>query len=314
MSYEPGQVIVGNGVKHVIYNALRASLNAGDKVIIPSPYWVSYPSMVSMCGGHPIFLGTRMAHGFKIQADDLRAAITPDTKWLFLNSPSNPSGAVYSPTELQALTDVLMDHPHVWVLTDDVYEHLVYSGLEYVTPAQVEPALYDRTLTLNGVSKAHAMTGWRVGYAAGPKRLIDAMVLLQSQQTSGTCTVSQWAAVEALDGPQEHLKTFQKTFEERCHLTVAMLRQCQYLYCPIPEGAFYVFPSCREVIGKKSRAGTFIKSDEDFVQALLEEENVATVQGSAFGEKGYFRMSYAASNSDIIEGCERIKRFCENLN
>lgn len=311
--YDESQIIVATGAKHVIYHALRATLNDGDEVIIPSPYWVSYPEMVGLCGGIPVTLSTHMEHNFKVQADDLQAAITPKTRWVFLNSPSNPSGAAYTRDELQDLTDVLVDFPHVLIMTDDMYEHLVYDNFEFTTPAQIEPKLYDRTLTLNGVSKAYAMTGWRLGYAGGPKALIDAMVLLQGQQTSGTCSIAQWAAVAALDGPQDHLEDFRASFDQRRKLIVARLNQMPHITCPLPEGAFYVFPSCEDAIGRTTPAGRFITDDETFVQALLAENLVAAVHGSAFGQAGNFRLSYATSTKAIEIACDRIQAFCAAL-
>lgn len=265
LTYAPRQTIVGTGGKQVIYNALLATLNPGDEVIVPRPYWVSYPEMVALCGGTPVFVDTTLERAFKLQPADLEAAITKRTKWVLLNSPSNPSGAAYSRAEMKALTDVLMRHPDVWVLTDDMYEHLVYDGFEFVTPAQVEPGLYDRTLTMNGVSKAYAMTGWRIGYAAGPEHLIKAMDFVQGQQTSGASTISQWAAVEALDGPQDHLETFRAAFATRRDLVVSMLNQTSLLECPVPEGAFYVYPSCRKAIGLVAPSGKVIETDRKSV-------------------------------------------------
>jgi aspartate aminotransferase len=313
LSYAPKQTIVGTGGKQVIYTAMLATLNPGDEVVIPRPYWVSYPEIVALCGGTPVFVDTSIETAFKLQAKDLDAAITPRTKWVLLNSPSNPSGAAYSRAEMKALTDVLMKHPHVWVLTDDMYEHLVYGDFEFVTPAQVEPGLYERTLTMNGVSKAYAMTGWRIGYAAGPEHLIKAMDFVQGQQTSGAATISQWAAVEALDGPQDHLVEFRKAFEARRALVVGMLNQTSLLECPMPEGAFYVYPSCAEAIGRKTPEGKVIETDEDFVTALLEAEGVAAVHGSAFGLGPNFRISYATSNELLEDACNRIQRFCNAL-
>jgi len=311
--YAANQIIVCTGAKHVIYHALRATLDPGDEVIIPCPYWVSYPEMVSLCGGTPVTLPTTMEHNFKLQAKDLREAITAKTRWVFLNSPSNPSGAAYTREELQALTDVLVDFPDVMILTDDMYEHLVYDDFVFTTPAQIEPKLYDRTLTLNGVSKAYAMTGWRIGYAGGPKALIDAMVLLQGQQTSGTCSIAQWAAVAALDGPQDHLDQFRASFDARRRLVVSRLNQIHGLTCPLPEGAFYVFPSCQNLIGKTTPAGCRLVDDETFVKALLAEQHVAAVHGSAFGQSGNFRLSYATSTKAIEIACDRIQTFCASL-
>ncbi|KQT47684.1 aspartate aminotransferase [Methylobacterium sp. Leaf456] len=313
LDYKASQTIVGTGGKHVIYNALLATLNPGDEVVIPRPYWVSYPEMVVLCGGTPVFVETDMAHDFKLQAEDLERAITPKTKWIILNSPSNPSGAAYSRDELKTVTDVLMRHPHVWVLTDDMYEHLTYGAFEFVTPAQVEPGLYERTLTMNGVSKAYAMTGWRIGYAAGPEPLIKAMDFVQGQQTSGASSISQWAAVAALDGTQKHLARFKEAFQERRDLVVSMLNQTSGLKCPTPEGAFYVYPSCAELIGRKTETGKTLETDEDFVTELLQAEGVAAVHGSAFGLGPNLRISYATSNMALEEACRRIQRFCGSL-
>lgn len=313
LTYKPSQTIVSTGGKQVIYNALLATLNPGDEVIVPRPYWVSYPEMVALCGGTPVFVDTTIENAFKLQAADLEAAITPRTKWIILNSPSNPSGAAYGRAEMKAITDVLMRHPHVWVLTDDMYEHLVYGDFEFVTPAQVEPGLYERTLTMNGVSKAYAMTGWRIGYAAGPEHLIKAMDFVQGQQTSGASTISQWAAVEALDGPQDHLATFRAAFAKRRDLVVSMLNQTSLLECPVPEGAFYVYPSCAKAIGRKAPSGRVIETDEDFVSELLEAEGVAAVHGSAFGLGPNLRISYATSDEKLEDACGRIQRFCNSL-
>ncbi|MFH6782834.1 MULTISPECIES: pyridoxal phosphate-dependent aminotransferase [Methylobacterium] len=313
LDYKPSQTIVGTGGKQVIYNALLATLNPGDEVVIPRPYWVSYPEMVGLCGGTPVFAETTMATNFKLQPEELERAITPRTKWVILNSPSNPSGAAYSHAEMKALTDVLVRHPHVWVLTDDMYEHLVYGDFTFVTPAQVEPALYERTLTMNGVSKSYAMTGWRIGYAAGPEPLIKAMDFVQGQQTSGAATISQWAAVAALDGPQDHLAEFRAAFQTRRDLVVSMLNQTNGLRCPTPEGAFYVYPSCAELIGKRTESGKVIETDEDFVTELLMAEGVASVHGSAFGLGPNLRISYATSNQLLEEACRRIQRFCGSL-
>jgi aspartate aminotransferase len=282
-------------------------------VIVPAPYWVSYPDIVLLCGGTPVFVETKLEDGFKLRADKLEAAITPKTKWLVFNSPSNPSGAAYTHDELKALTDVLMRHPHVWVLTDDMYEHLVYDDFTFATPAQVEPGLYERTLTMNGVSKAYAMTGWRIGYAAGPVQLIKAMGKLQSQSTSNPSSISQWAAVEALNGPQDFIVQNNKKFKERRDLVVSMLNQARGLSCPTPEGAFYVYPSCEGVIGKTAPSGKVIGNDEDFVTELLAQEGVAAVHGAAFGLEPFFRVSYATSNAALEDACERIQRFCGSL-
>ena len=313
LDYKPSQTIVGTGGKHVLFNAFLATLNPGDEVIIPAPYWVSYPDMVAIAGGTPVAVETRMEQGFKLQAEDLDRAITPKTKWLILNSPSNPSGAAYTRAELKALTDVLLRHRQVWVLTDDIYEHLTYGDFTFVTPAQVEPDLMDRTLTMNGVSKAYAMTGWRIGYAAGPDKLIKAMDMLQGQQTSGACSIAQWASVEALNGPQDFIPQRRKIFEARRDLVVSMINQAKYLKCPSPEGAFYVYPSCAEAIGRKTQDGKKIMSDEDFVSALLEAEGVAVVQGSAFGLGPNFRVSYATSTEVLEDACRKIQRFCASL-
>ena len=313
LDYKANQTIVCTGGKQVIYNAFVATLNKGDEVIIPAPYWVSYPDMVLLCGGEPVFVATTLAHGFKLQAADLERAITPRTKWIILNSPSNPSGAAYTRDELKAITDVLVRHPHVWILTDDMYEHLTYGGFVFTTPAQIEPNLMDRTLTMNGVSKAYAMTGWRIGYAAGPDVLMKAMDMVQGQQTSGACSISQWAAVEALNGPQDFITTSRKAFEGRRDLVVSMLNQASLIDCPMPEGAFYVYPSCAKAIGKKTESGKVIATDEDFVTALLEAEGVAAVHGTAFGLGPNFRISYATSNAILEEACGKIQRFTASL-
>lgn len=313
LKYKPSQVSVGTGGKQVLFNALLATLNPGDEVIVPAPYWVSYPDIVLLGGGKPVFVETTLDNGFKLQAAALEAAITPKTKWLVFNSPSNPSGAAYSHAELKALTDVLMRHPQVWVLTDDMYEHLVYDDFKFVTPAQVEPQLLERTLTMNGVSKAYAMTGWRIGFAAGPEVLINAMRKLQSQSTSNPSSISQWAAVEALNGPQDFIASNNEKFKERRDLVVSMLNQANGLSCPTPEGAFYVYPSCEELIGKTTPSGQQIKNDEDFVTALLADEGVAAVHGAAFGLEPFFRVSYATSNEALEDACERIQRFCNSL-
>ncbi|MGI9425765.1 MAG: pyridoxal phosphate-dependent aminotransferase [Hyphomicrobiaceae bacterium] len=313
LDYTPNQVIVGTGGKQVIYNALLATVNPGDEVVCIAPYWVSYPDIVTLCGGKPVTAMANEANNFKLQPEDLERAITPKTKWIILNSPSNPSGAAYTRAELKALTDVLMKHPHVWVLTDDMYEHLTYGDYEFVTIAEVEPNLYDRTITINGLSKAYAMTGWRLGYGAGPQHLIKAMDTLQGQQTSGNCTIAQWAGVEALNGTQEHLKVFRATFEERRDLVVSMLNQTRGMRCATPEGAFYVYPSFEELIGKTAPSGKKIETDEDFVMELLDTEGVAGVHGSAFGLGPNMRISYATSTDLLKEACERIQRFCGNL-
>ncbi|MBK8457259.1 MAG: pyridoxal phosphate-dependent aminotransferase [Phyllobacteriaceae bacterium] len=313
LDYKPSQTIVGTGGKHVIYNALLATLNPGDEVIIPTPYWVSYPEMAALNSGTPVFVETTIANNFKLQAADLERVVTPKSKWIILNSPSNPSGAAYSRDEMKALTDVLMRHPHVWILTDDMYEHLTYGDFEFVTPAQVEPGLYDRTLTMNGVSKAYAMTGWRIGYAAGPEKLIKAMDMVQGQQTSGACSIAQWAALEALNGPQDCIPRFKAAFEKRRDLVVSMLNQAKGIVCPKPEGAFYVYPSVAGLMGKKTNSGKVLANDEDFVMALLEEEGVAAVHGTAFGLGPNFRISYATSDQQLEEACRRIQRFTASL-
>ena len=313
LEYAADQTIVGTGGKQILFNAFMATLNPGDEVVIPAPYWVSYPEMVSICGGTPVFVNTTIEDNFKLKPEALEAAITPKTKWLVFNSPSNPSGAAYSHDELKALTDVLMRHDHVWVLTDDMYEHLCYGDFKFATPVEVEPGLYDRTLTMNGVSKAYAMTGWRIGYAASPKELVKAMDMIQGQQTSGACSIAQWAAVEALNGPQDFIEERRKVFEERRDLVVSMLNQASGLTCPTPEGAFYVYPSCKGCIGKTAPSGKVIETDEDFVTELLETEGVAVVHGSAFGLGPNFRISYATSTEDLTEACERIQRFCAAL-
>ncbi|HMN82645.1 MAG TPA: pyridoxal phosphate-dependent aminotransferase [Burkholderiaceae bacterium] len=313
LDYEPAQTIVSNGGKQVIANAFLATIDPGDEVIVPAPYWVSYPELVSLCGGRPVLLHTDAGSGFKLDPSALEAAIGPRTKWLVLNSPSNPSGAAYSRAELKALTDVLVRHPHVWVMADDIYEHMTYGGFEFTTAAQVEPELFDRTLTVNGVSKAYAMTGWRIGYGAGPSSLIDAMDTIQSQITTGACSIAQWAAVEALDGPQDSLRAQRALFQERRDRVVRMLAAVPGLTCRVPEGAFYVFAGCHGAIGKRTADGVEIRSDVDFVGQLVEKEGVALVAGSAFGLGPYFRLSYAAATHQLVEGCERIRRFCEAL-
>jgi len=313
LSYAPNQITVGTGGKQVLYNALMATLNPGDEVIIPAPYWVSYPEMVALGGGTPVEIVGPQDQGFKINAAALEAAITPKTKWLLLNSPSNPTGAGYTFAELRALADVLLKHPHVWIMTDDMYEHLVFDDFKFVTIAEVEPKLYDRTLTVNGVSKAYAMTGWRIGYAGGPAELIKAMGTIQSQSTSNPSSVSQWAAVEALNGTQDYIPKNAELFKKRRDLVVSMLNQANGIVCPNPEGAFYVFPSCAGTLGKTTAGGRLLETDVDFVTALLEEEGVAVVQGSAFGLAPYFRISYATSTEALEEACTRIQRFCGNL-
>jgi aspartate aminotransferase len=313
LDYKPSQIIVGTGGKQVLYNAFVATLNPGDEVIIPAPYWVSYPDMVMLAGGKPVAVPTTIESGFRMGPDALERAITPRTKWVLLNSPSNPTGAAYTRAELKKLTDVLVRHPHVWVMTDDMYEHLVYDDFEFFTAAQLEPRLYERTLTVNGVSKAYCMTGWRIGYAGGAEPLIKAMAMIQSQSTSNPAAVSQWASVEALDGPQDFIAKHNKIFKERRDLCVSMLNQSRGIQCPKPEGAFYVYPSCAGTIGKTAPSGKTLATDEDFVTELLEAEGVAVVQGTPFGVGPAFRISYATKTEDLEEACGRIQRFCGNL-
>ncbi len=313
LDYAPNQAFVAPGGKPIIFNAMVATLNPGDEVVIPTPYWVSYPDIVLLAGGKPVFAEASMETGFKLTPEALEAAITPKTKWFIFNSPSNPSGAAYTRDELKALTDVLMKHPHVWILTDDMYEHLVYDDFQFVTPVQVEPGLYERTLTMNGVSKAYAMTGWRIGYCAGPVELIKAMAKVQGQSTSNPTSISQWAAVEALNGTQDFIPERAAVFKERRDLVVSMLNQASGITCPTPEGAFYVYPSCKGTIGKKTPGGKVIENDQDFVEQLLEAEGVACVHGGAFGLSPYFRISYATSTENLEKACERIQRFCASL-
>ncbi len=313
LDYLPSQVSVGTGGKQVLYNALMATLNPGDEVVIPAPYWVSYPDMVLLAGGTPVVAEASIQTGFKLTADQLEAAITDKTKWLIFNSPSNPTGAGYSWDEMKELTDVLMRHPHVWVMTDDMYEHLAYDDFKFCTPAQVEPGLYDRTLTVNGVSKAYAMTGWRIGYAAGPEHLIKAMRKVQSQSTSNPSSISQYAALAALNGPQDFLADNAKLFERRRNLVVDMLNKAEGISCPNPEGAFYVYPSISGLIGKKTPEGVQINSDEIFVTELLSAKGVAAVHGAAFGLSPNFRVSYATSDALLEDACTRIQDFCASL-
>jgi aspartate aminotransferase len=313
LDYKPSQIIVGTGGKQVLFNAFLATLNPGDEVIIPAPYWVSYPDMVLIAGGEPVAVETSMADGFKMKPEALERAITPKTKWLLFNSPSNPTGAAYTRAELKALTDVLLRHPHVWVMSDDMYEHLVYDDFEFFTPAQLEPRLYERTLTINGVSKTYCMTGWRIGYGGGPEPLIKAMAMLQSQSTSNATAVAQWASLEALDGPQDFIPKHNKIFRERRDLCVSMLNQANGIKCPKPEGAFYVYPSCAGTMGKRAPTGKTLQTDEDFVTELLEAEGVAVVQGTPFGVGPAFRISYATATTALEEACTRIQRFCGNL-
>ena len=313
LDYKLSEITVGSGGKQVLYNALLATLDPGDEVIIPSPYWVSYPDIVLLAGAEPVIVETKLEHGFKLKPEALARAITPKTKWFIFNSPSNPTGAAYTETEIKALTDVLVKHDKVWVLSDDIYEHLVYDGFKFTTPAAIEPRLKGRTLTLNGVSKAYSMTGWRIGYGGGPEPLIKAISTLQSQSTSNPCSISQWAAVEALEGPQGFLTDWVKSFQERRDLVVAMLNQAKGISCPKPEGAFYVYPCCAGTIGRTTRGGKTIGTDEDFATALLEEEGVAVVHGAAFGLSPFFRISYATGVKALEEACRRIQRFCGNL-
>lgn len=313
LDYTPAEVSVGTGGKQILYNALVATLNQGDEVIIPAPYWVSYPDMVLLAGGTPVIIQADMASGYRITPEQLEAAITPNTKWLILNSPSNPTGAGYAEAHMRALTEVLLRHPQVWVLADDIYEHLVFDDFRFVSPAQVEPALKSRTLTMNGVSKAYAMTGWRIGYGAGPKELIGAMAKLQSQSTSNPCSISQYAALAALTGPQDYIADSRAVFQRRRDLVVAGLNACPGIECPVPEGAFYVYPSIKALIGKTSAGGTLIADDEAFATALLDETGVAVVFGAAFGLSPHFRISYATADAVLADACARIKGFCEGL-
>jgi aspartate aminotransferase len=313
LTYTPQQISVGTGGKQILYNALMATCNPGDEVIIPAPYWVSYPDMVLLAGGTPVPVVCGIETDFKLTPQQLEAAITPKTKWFIFNSPSNPTGAGYTQDELKALTDVLMRHPQVWVMSDDMYEHLVFDDFAFCTPAQVEPGLYDRTLTCNGVSKAYAMTGWRIGYAGGPVALIKAMGTIQSQSTSNPCSVSQYAALEALSGPQDFLADWRRVFQGRRDLVVSMLNQAPGIRCPKPEGAFYVYPDISGCIGKATPSGTVISNDEVFATALLEETGVAVVFGAAFGVSPNFRVSYATGDEILREACARIQRFCASL-
>lgn len=313
LKYTPAQVTVGTGGKQILYNALVATLNPGDEVIIPAPYWVSYPDMVLLAGGTPVSVAAGMETGFKLTPEQLEAAITPRTKWFIFNSPSNPTGAAYTRAELAALCEVLMRHPQVWIMSDDMYEHLVFDDFDFTTPAQIEPGLYDRTLTCNGVSKAYCMTGWRIGYAAGPVELIRAMGTIQSQSTSNPCSIAQYAALEALSGPQEFLATNREAFQRRRDLVVSMLNEAKGVTCPNPEGAFYVYPDISGCIGKTSAGGAKITDDEAFASALLEETGVAVVFGAAFGLSPNFRISYATADEVLREACARIQAFCAGL-
>jgi aspartate aminotransferase len=310
LDYSVDQVTVNSGGKQTIFNAILATVDPGDEVLIPTPYWVSYPDIVHLAGGTPVFIATSLDTGFRVTPEALERAITPRTKWIILNSPSNPSGAAYSAAQLKALADVLLKHPQVWVLTDDMYEHLLFDDFKFATIAQVEPKLYDRTLTMNGASKAYAMTGWRIGYAAGPKPLIKAMATLQSQSTSNPCSISQAAVVEALNGPQDYLKERAAVFQQRRDLVVSMLNQAKGLTCPKPEGAFYVYPSCAGLIGKTTPDGKVLENDTDVTAYLLESVGVAVVQGAAFGLSPHFRISYATSTAVLEDACQRIQKAC----
>jgi aspartate aminotransferase len=313
LDYAANQIIVSTGGKQVLYNAFMATLNEGDEVVIPAPYWVSYPEMVLLAEGTPVTPQCAQNNGFKLRAEELDQAITPKTKWIILNSPSNPTGAAYTESELRALADVLLRHPQVWVLTDDMYEHLVFDDFKFTTIAQIEPKLYPRTLTLNGVSKAYCMTGWRIGFAGGPTELIKAMTTVQSQSTSNACSISQAASVEALNGPKDFIPKHNAAFEARRDLVVEGLNRAQGIHCPRPEGAFYVYPSCAGTLGKRTPKGKVIESDTDFVEYLLESEGVAVVQGVAFGLSPHFRISYATSTEALTEACQRIQRACAAL-
>lgn len=313
LSYERSQITVGTGGKQVLYNALMATLNPGDEVIIPAPYWVSYPDMTLLAEGEPVIVDCPAENGFKMSAAQLEAAITPKTKWVILNSPSNPTGAGYTWDDMKALTNVLVKHPHVWIMTDDMYEHLVYGDFKFCTPAQVEPKLFDRTLTVNGVSKSYSMTGWRIGYAGGPKELIKAMGTIQGQSTSNPSSISQAAATAALNGDQSFMTPWIEAFKSRRDLVVSMLNQTNGITCPTPDGAFYVYPSCAALIGKKTPEGKVIANDEDFVSYLLEAEGVACVHGAAFGLSPHFRISYATSETALEEACRRIQKACGAL-
>lgn len=313
LDYAAGEIIVGNGGKQIIFNALLATVEEGDEVIVPTPYWVSYPDIVLLAGGTPVFVACPPAEGFKLQPADLEKAITPRTRWLILNGPNNPSGATYSRQELKALAEVLLRHPQVWLMTDDIYEHILYDGRQFATMAQVEPELKARTLTINGVSKAYAMTGWRIGYGAAPAALIKAMTKLQSQSTSNPSSISQAAAQEALSGPQGFMAERTRIFQERRDMVVASLNRIEGISCHLPEGAFYVFPSCAGILGKKTPAGQVLRTDEDFILYLLDEENLAVLQGAAYGVSPFFRISYATSMDLLEEGCARIRRACEKL-
>ncbi|MBN67019.1 MAG: aspartate aminotransferase [Rickettsiales bacterium] len=313
LSYEPGEIIVGNGAKHVLFNALLATVNPGDEVLIPAPYWVSYPDMVQIAEGTPKIITCGAEHGFKLQPDALEAAITEKTKWLILNSPSNPTGAGYTRAEMEALCDVLKKHPYVWVMADDIYEYLVYDGFEFVTAAQVAPELKERTLTVNGVSKAYSMTGWRIGYGAGPKSLIKAMSDMQSHSTSNPSSISQAATLEALNGDHSFLKEWIPAFKRRRDLIVGRLNAIEGIECQTPQGAFYVFPDARALLGKTTPAGKTLNSDMDLAEYLLEDALVGVVPGSAFGLDGFFRISYATSDDNLTKAADRLQEAITKL-
>ena len=313
LTYSKDQIIVSTGGKQVLFNALLATLNSGDEVIIPAPFWVSYPDMVKLAGGTPVIAEANFDNNYKLTAKDLEVAITPNTKWFIFNSPSNPTGAGYNWSELKALTNVLKRYPNIWIMTDDMYEHLAYDDFEFCTPAEVEPSLINRTLTTNGVSKGHAMTGWRIGYAAGPIELVKAMAVIQSQSTSNPNTIAQWAAVEALNGNQDYLSKNNSIFQDRRNIVLNILNSIKGIKCPKPQGAFYIYASIEELIGKTTNNKIKIKSDKDFATELLNSEGVAVVFGSAFGLSPAFRVSYATSEKELTEACKRIKRFCETL-
>jgi aspartate aminotransferase len=313
LEYYTDQITVGAGGKHVIYNAMVATLNEGDEVVIPAPYWVSYPDIVLLAGGTPIILECNEKQAFKINLLELEKSITKKTKWIILNSPSNPTGACYSEEDIREIAKVLIKHPHVYILSDDIYEHVTYEGFNFFTIAQVTE-LKERVLTMNGVSKAYSMTGWRIGYAAGPKEIIKAIAKIQSQSTTNPSSISQAAAVEALNGPQDFIKERATSFQERRDFVVKALNEIDGIECLNPDGAFYVFPSCKSLIGKKDSSGKEIKTDTDFVQSLLENSGIAVVQGSAFGLEGFFRISYATSMKNLVKALEKISFFCKSLN
>ena len=312
LDYTTDQVTVGAGGKHVIYNAMMATLNEGDEVIVPAPYWVSYPDIVLLAGGKPVLMECNEKQGFKINPSDLEKFITPKTKWIILNSPSNPTGACYTEKEIREIAKVLEKHSHVYILSDDIYEHVTYEGFKFFTIAQIE-SLKERVLTMNGVSKAYSMTGWRIGYAAGPKEIIKAIAKIQSQSTTNPSSISQAASVEALSGTQDFIKKRSVSFQERRDFVVKALNDINGIECLNPDGAFYVFPSCKGLVGKKDTNGKEIKSDTDFVQSLLENSGIAVVQGSAFGLEGFFRISYATSMDNLKKALEKISSFCKSL-